>query len=171
MRTTLCLASFLLAASAFPCSIVVAPHQLDPAEQKIDRTPPARVAAGVKNIRRGRGPVKHGDGAMAVSSCDDLGSITLQLTASDDRTSTDNLGYLPVGVEGDLPSGLLERVEVQRADDDGALTLWWIDGATDVQEPLKFALAIIAVDLAGNRSAPSEPVWIVHPGSSPDSCH
>ena len=172
MRTTLWFLPFLLAASAFPCSIIVTPHSIDPAEQAVDRTPPSHVVAELKNVRRGRGPVAGGNGTTAVSSCDDLGSITVQLSSSDDRTAADSIGYLPVHVEGDLPAGLLERAEAQRSHD-GTLTLWWIDGATDAQEPLEFALAIVAVDRAGNRSEPSAPVWIRHPGSpaDPDSCH
>lgn len=170
MRISIAVATFLFAAAAFPCSIVVEPHVIEPAEQRIDRTPPDRVVAEVKNIRRGRGPVAHGDGTMAVSSCDDLGSLTIGVTTSDDRTSKENLGYVAIRVDGEVPAGLLENVQAQRIGS-GDLTLWWVDGGTDVQEPLEFALSIVAVDLAGNRSAPSEPLWIRHPGSSRESCH
>ena len=34
------------------------------------------------------------------------------------------------------------------------LSLWWIDGNTDDQEAFDFTLALVAVDRAGNESAP-----------------
>jgi hypothetical protein len=48
------------------------------------------------------------------------------------------------------------------------LALAWADPATGDQEALDFTLALTAVDLAGNESAPSSPIRVRHPGGKPD---
>jgi hypothetical protein len=154
----------LLVNQAVACSFAVTPHELDPQEQQIDRTSPERVGATVKQITRGRGPATGPNGTISISSCDDIATVVLEFEPEpkDDRTPSDKLGYLLLHVDGELPRTFLRSDTPVRANEQ--FSLYWIDGATDEQEPLEFAVALVAVDLAGNKSKPSEPIWIRHPG-------
>ena len=176
MRATVALAalSLALAADGFACSMISTPHVLDPQEQKLDRKAPERIEASLARIVRGRGPVAHEDGIVSVTSCDDIGSVVLALKAvpRDDRTPPDKIGYRILLVDGELPKGAsLSEQATRDLTDENELTFYWPDGATDEQEPLEFALAIVAVDLGGNESEPSAPVWIRHPGKKKDEPH
>jgi hypothetical protein len=168
MRLALVVAAvvWLLGSLALACSIALIPHELDPQEQQIDRTSPERLGATVKQITRGRGPVKSPDGTISMSSCDDTATVVLEFEPEpkDDRTPSDRLGYLLLHVGGELPRTFLRSDTPVRANEQ--FYLYWIDGATDEQEPLEFAVALVAVDLAGNKSEPSEPIWFRHTGSS-----
>lgn len=166
MRLLFYSAAMTLAASAaLACSIVLVPHELDPQEQLIDKTAPERIEATVKQITRGRGPTAGPDGTISMSSCDDIGTVVLAFEPEpkDDRTSADKLGYLLIHTGGELPSSFLLSDKPVRAQEE--FRFYWIDGATDEQEPLEFAVSLVAIDLAGNKSEPSEPIWIRHPGS------
>ena len=155
------------------CSSVVEKHELDAAEQQIDRQPPAaaQVPADVVRVLR-RGMRSDGD-----SSCGGIGSIQIAFTgAKDDRTPRERIGYLITHVAGTLPYGLSLPSDARLAtpvagDVSGEvflLALAWADPATGDQEAIDFTLALTAVDLAGNESAPSSPIRVRHPGGKPD---
>ena len=169
MRTLLAvtLAALACVASSHACSLISTPHVLDAEEQKIDHKAPDKVDASVARIVRGRGSVAHEDWSMSATSCDDIGSVVLALKSrpNDDRTPPDKIGYRIILVDGKLPEGAVVTASATRdLSPENELTFYWIDGATDDQEPIEFAVAIVAVDLAGNESDPSEPLWIRHPG-------
>lgn len=103
--------------------------------------------------------------------------IEIEFTgAKDDRTPRERIGYLVTHVAGTIPYGLSlpSYAWIARpvaGDDSGEafrLALMWTDPATGDQEALDFALALTAVDLAGNESAPSSPIRVRHPGGKPD---
>lgn len=157
------LIGLLAAAPAWPCSIAVESHVLDDGERGIDKTAPSAPVVEVAELKRGRAPRQAGHGSFAVSSCDDIGMVTLHVTrSSDDRTPAPKLGYRAVWVSGDLPEDMDLSQTVRIGGD--ALTLAWIDEARDDQEPIDFVLAVVAVDLAGNESTPSASVRIQHDG-------
>jgi hypothetical protein len=160
LRTSLLALLLFTALEARPCSIVVEAHELDPAEKTIDQAKPARPVVEVQGIQRGHAPRQRPGGAVMATSCDDIGIVTLRLTgpAVDDRIPAAKMGYRFVLAEGELPAGMELPAEARRT-----LILPWVDGATDDQEPLAFALRLIAVDLAGNESEPSELVWVRDP--------
>jgi hypothetical protein len=154
------LPALLLAAPLLPCSIAVEPHEIDPAERAVDVTPPAAPAGEVDRIVRGKGAVRAPDGSIQGTSCDDIGMITFRIVtpAADDRTPPERLGYRITLAEGTLPEGLELPSTAFRQP-----MLHWIDGATDDQEPIDFSVRIVAVDRAGNESAPSAPIRIRDP--------
>ena len=130
------------------------PLVLDPQAQASDTTPPSVPVAKVESVRRGQGPTTNADCSQSASSCDDIGSIDIALSATDDQAATDKMGYQVEVVAGHLPDGLaLPTGPVLLMG--GHLYLRWIDGATDDQEAVSFTLAIRAVDLAGNTSPPA----------------
>jgi hypothetical protein len=154
----------IAARPARACSLMSnPPHTLDAQAQASDSTPPGVPAVTVESITRGKGPVSSGCGQSA-SSCDDLGTVTLLVSATDDQTSAENIGYRIELASGTLPSGLTLPSGAVRAVGGGRLFLVWSDGNTDNQEALSFSLAIRAVDLAGNQGQPAT-IQISSPGS------
>jgi hypothetical protein len=134
------------------CKLAVPrPLVLDP--QSSDTTPPSAPTATVGSIRRGKGPETNGCNQSA-SSCDDLGSIDIAVTAADDEATPDRLGFQLELADGALPSGLTLPSGPVLATA-GHLYLAWVDGATDEQEAIAFTVTIRAVDLAGNISPPT----------------
>jgi len=128
------------------------PHLLDPAMQGIDQMPPTLAPLPAPQITRGKAPEQSGCTTSA-SSCDDLGSIGLSLQASDDVTPPTQIGYRLTLAAGSLPADLaLPGGAIESLG--GMLWLRWVDGATDDQEPIDFTLRVVAIDLAGNESAP-----------------
>jgi hypothetical protein len=150
------------------CSVAIERHQVDAAERQIDGQPPAQVAGSVVRVLRGR---------EADTSCADTGLIEIHITgAKDDRTPRERIGYRITHVAGALPYGLslpsyvffLSPVADDASRELFRLALLWGDRATGDQEAVDFSLAITAVDLAGNESAPSSPIRVRHPGGKPD---
>jgi hypothetical protein len=151
------------------CSSVVETHELDAAEQQIDRQPPAaaQVPADVVRVLR--------RGIRSDTSCAGIGLIQIAFTgAKDDRTPRERIGYLIRHVAGTLPYGLSLPPDARLATPEAGdvpgevflLTLMWPDPATSDQAPIDFTIALTAVDLAGNESAPSSPIRVRHPGGS-----
>jgi hypothetical protein len=158
------LACLLGPSLAEACSGVVEKHELDAAEQQIDRQPPAAAqvpADVVRVLRRGM----RGDGD---SSCGGIGLIQIVFTgAKDDRTPRGRIGYLITHVAGTLPYGLslprdarlatpvasdtLQGLPRDLSGEVFLLTLMWADPATSDQAPIDFTIALTAVQ-AGQRS-------------------
>lgn len=137
-------------------------HELDPLA--VDGIAPAPPTVAVSNIRRGKGPETTAMGCgSSASSCDDLGSIALALTATDDQTEVAHMGFAVSLAEGSLPAGLTLPTAAIRTNS-GYLFLHWGDGKTDDQEAFSFSLSIKAVDRAGNTS-PETIVRVGDPGS------
>jgi hypothetical protein len=131
-------------------SVQPPPHALDPTAQASDTTAPGMPSVAVYNIRRGKGPeTNYSSCSQSASSCDDLGSISLQVSAQDDQTAVDKMGYQVALATGQLPSGMTLPTGAVRTLG-GMLFFGWIDGAKDDQESISFSLTISAVDLAGN---------------------
>ncbi len=149
--------------SSTACSFIDLPYQVDPEEQRIDHTPPAAFQVSNVEVARGRGPIAIGGGISSFTSCDDIGAVTFALgPPRDDRTPSDEIGIEARVVGGTPPAGLnvIGRTLVLR---DARFTLHWIDGATDVHQPLDFTVVLVSVDRAGNRGAPSEPIHVESP--------
>ena len=168
---TLLLAIVALESTATACLIAMPPeHTTDPALVGVDTAPPSMpTGLVVQSLSRGVGPVCDGD-ACATTSCDDLGVLVLGFSpALDDLSTTETIGYQVVHLSGALPDGMSLSDTAWRGED--ALTVIWSDGATDAQEPLDFSLGIVAIDEAGNASAPAE-VWVSDAGreGAPTGC-
>jgi len=148
------------AGAALACSIAVHPLQI--ADDPLDVKAPGTVSdLRVHDIQRGIGPDCDASGTCSQSSCDDLGFVQLQFTPpADDRTATDDLGYVTWVEQGSPPDhdGALELEDplVALVDKDTAtLSLHWIDGATDAQQAIDVVLAVAAVDASGRQGPPA----------------
>lgn len=159
MRVILALALVPLfaAAEAPACSIVVPWHETSDEERKVDQSDPTPPVVVLESIRRGHARDRGESGSIVMTSCDDIGFITIRLQqpAHDDRTPSSEMGYLLRVVEGNAPEEIMPLDRAVRAGE-GILHMHWIDGATNDQEPLDFTIAIVPVDAAGNEGDPVE---------------
>jgi hypothetical protein len=146
------------ARAARACSVAgPTPLQVDPAAKATDTQPPTLTVAALSAVQRGQAPQSSGCGSSTASSCDDLGAIRIAVDGTDDMTMPIELGFRASLVGGTPPTGLsIPEGPVLSAGTFGGneLVFWWIDGSTDDQEAIDFTLSIVAVDHAGNESAP-----------------
>ena len=149
---TVGLAVFLvLTAPFFPgraraCSIAAPQeHTIDPAQVGVDQTPPQLAQPTVAEL--------HNDEAVGGGCQPKCGwdhSARLTNLATDDMTPVDRIGYRVILVAGEAPDLSTGRIETQPvlARTDGLMVRW--DGDDDFD----FTVQVIAVDAAGNESAP-----------------
>lgn len=150
-----------LPSSALACSFIeYDEHVID--DTSTDVVPPSLPTLDELSVTRGVGPTSAGFGTQMSSSCDDLGWITLLLSAEDDVSAPENLGFTFALDTGSLPFTL--PTEAVRPFD-GSITFVWIDGATDEQEPIEATVTVNTMDEAGNLSAESLLLTISDEGS------
>ena len=82
-------------------------------------------------------------------------------------TPRERIGYLFTLVSGSLPQGLELPGAVEPFA--GELGFIWIDGRTNDQEPIDFTVRVVAIDLAGNESAP-QMVRVTDDGDAGGGC-
>ena len=122
------------------------PHVIDSAMVGVDHTPPNLPKPTVAQISR-----HDGTGCMSGDSCGDFTAARITNLATDDSTSIERIGYRFALVAGALPGGLtLPHGAVDWAASDGSLWFSWPGNSDDVD----FTLQLVAVDAAGNESAP-----------------
>lgn len=92
--------------------------------------------------------------SCVANSCGNTGTVRIALApAADERTPVDELGYRLVLVSGVLPASMKELVGVDLAGDRPV----FLRPAFEEVPALDVMLAAVAIDAAGNESAPSEP--------------
>ena len=135
-------------------------HVVDADEEAIDTTPPEVPVLGEVVIERDPA----GDGCWSASACQGAGSVDLSIEMSaDDRTSSDEMGYVIELAGGELPRNMTlpaGPVRAYSSGDSGVISFYFSDDDQD----LDFTLSVRAMDLAGNLG---EPVMVeVGDGSS-----
>lgn len=145
--------SLSLPAEARACSFAeLTEHTLDAGEEMADTAPPETPAVEVMVIRRPATSAEAGCGTQAVSSCDGTGSVGLSITAAaDDRTDSEQMGYVIELVGGDQPVNLGIPATPVRIDQDG--TIWF--QFSDSDQDIDMTLSVRAMDLGGNLSEPT----------------
>jgi hypothetical protein len=131
------------------------PHVIDLGLRETDHVPPTLPPVGFNYLARGhRSPGAEGCGG-GDPGCDAYGVAHVELAATDDVSPEYKIGYRFTVASGTLPTGLvLPEDPVDFPLGETAFNFQWNDGATDEQEPVAFTLRIVAVDQAGNESAP-----------------
>jgi hypothetical protein len=134
-------------ARARACSFIgPVPHTIDPALVGVDQTPPNLPQPMVAQISR-----HDGTGCMSGDSCGDFTTANITNLATDDMTAPNRIGYRFAVVAGRLPAGLtLPTGVVDWALADASLWINW----SGISEDFDFTLQLVAVDAAGNESAP-----------------
>lgn len=132
---------------AYACELVgLVPHMIDDALLGVDRTAPTLPKPMVAQLSR-----HDGTGCMARDSCGDFTAVNITNLATDDMTDPSRIGYRMTVIAGTLPATFRLPVGVVTGLlPDGSLWLNWSGIADDVD----FALELVAVDAAGNESAP-----------------
>lgn len=158
----------VLGIPALACLLGPEKHEVDPAIALKDTMAPSPPVVIVEVITRGRGPVPIGGGDLRSSSMDDLGFATVRVVQlTDDRTPVSQIGLRVVPCDSTAiirGPGYDFRPQLSPKTGTLSFSLVWIDGATDVQEPIYEEFLVYAVDLGGNLSAEADTIWVVDPG-------
>jgi hypothetical protein len=128
-------------------------HRVDAALQGNDVSAPATpVVVSVDAFRR------HGmtctRASCVANSCGSTGTVRIDLAPSaDDVTPPEELGYRLVLVRGELPESVQRSIDVPLA----AGQTFYLRPGFDELPLLDVQLAAVAIDAAGNESAPTQP--------------
>lgn len=151
MRWFLLVASGIAWASpALACSFP-GPTEFEIVANAADQTAPSMPQVQVVEVKRGDDwNSDEGCGGDDLSTCTGIAFLKLELSSSDDLTSSEALGF-----RIDDPSARLQGAgKLLALDRDSHLTLF-LNGTDNGDHDLKFELLITAVDKAGNESAPT----------------
>jgi hypothetical protein len=150
----------LLMGAADPAStcIFIPPllHRVDAALKRVDAEAPLTpTLVSVDTFRRNGMTCTRA--SCVQNSCGDTGTIRIELAPSaDDVTPAAELGYRLLVMRGELPASLQDAMGVTLA----AGRPVYLRPSFDELPALDLELAAVAVDAAGNESAPTEPFEI-----------
>lgn len=141
----LALAAPFFSSRARACELAApSPHTVDPAQVGVDQTPPQLAQPTVTELQN-----LEPAGGGCSPKCGWEHSAKLMNLATDDMTAVDRIGYRVTLVAGPAPGPTTGSTKPSLAGYDGSLTLFW-DGDDDFD----FTIQLIAIDAAGNESAP-----------------
>ncbi len=128
-------------------------HRVDEAlEQKDALAPGTPVVVAVDAFRRAGMTCTRA--SCVANSCGDTGTVRIDLAPSaDDNTPPSQLGYRLRLVRGELPASMLGAIDVTLA---AGQTLF-LRASFEEMSAVDASLVAVAVDGAGNESAPTEP--------------
>jgi hypothetical protein len=157
----LCAASLGVAQRAHACvRPSPIPFEIDPALQGVDIEPPSTPVDVGGVATRASGEFCRG-GTCVVSSCGSSGNIRVEFSsAAGDAPDAEEVGYQLRFVEGVMPEGVapvLERITV------GVSPLQFEVPFDDVVS-IDATFQLVAIDRAGNESAPSAPFHVSFDG-------
>jgi hypothetical protein len=136
---------------AWACSLQgLTPHMVDASMQASDHVAPTLPASIPSEVLAANPSMDSGSCSGSDSSCDNLEKIELAADATDDMTPADRIGYRLTLKEGTLPTGLELPAEAVEPSS-GKLDLFWFNTN---HEAVDFTMNVVAIDLAGNESAP-----------------
>ena len=126
------------------------PYVVDPSMQATDQVAPTLPPLSVARLQRGKATE-----GCSVNSCDGMGTLAIAGVATDDVSPATGIGYRFSVVAGALPPGFsLPAGPTQITISSDQIWLNWDDGRTSDQESIDFTLQLVAIDRAGNESAP-----------------
>ena len=117
-------------------------HAIDPAMVGVDQTAPVLPQPQV-------GPVTYHDEGCG-SSCGEFADVEISNLATDDMTPPERIGYRFAVVAGTPPADFAPPSRPQLARWNGKYLL----GLSGTSESFDFTLSMVAIDAAGNESAP-----------------
>jgi hypothetical protein len=122
-------------------------HTVDPSMQATDQTPPTLPAIPAPVIHLA--DTSFADNGCGGAKCGDVNHIEIAAVATDDMTAPDRIGYRFALVDGALPANVaLPTTAIEPLS--GMLRIFFPDGTG----AFDFTLEVVAIDLAGNESAP-----------------
>ncbi len=146
----LVLVGLLLAARgahACPKQPLITAHVVDPTLAATDTTPPSEVAiTGLSVVQQ--------DDLIDRNGCSAFGTLGIDVTAIDDQSTADHLGYEFEIVTGALPDPInLPEYALRPGPFEPEFLVFFGQSNQDFAAELR----VTAIDEAGNRSAPSAP--------------
>jgi hypothetical protein len=101
-----------------------------------------------------RGVPKRDNGCLpdTSSKCDFTVLLDIAVRATDDMTPPDKIGYRLSLESGTLPSTFVLPADAVERADNGPLTIVWVNSRRE--RGGSFGLKVVAIDAAGNESAP-----------------
>jgi hypothetical protein len=134
-------------------------HRSDASLAQIDTAAPEAPVVFQASAYR-RSGLTCGQDICVANNCGDMGGVAIDLDAGDDQTPSNRMGYRLEFVDGAIPPALRNLIGVELA------------GPTPLRVHLSFddvpsvaaTLRVVAIDAAGNESAPSEPFALVFDG-------
>lgn len=142
---------------AAACSTAIVDFVIDPSLRDNDSEAPAPFGTLTAFTRRVSATRCEGN-KCTQSTCGDHGQLELQFDAREDGMGADGIGYRVVWLSGELPEhtrAVLDGVKPLAEAQHLTLEVGW-----DEVPQLSGELALVAVDHAGNESAPSDPVHV-----------
>jgi len=171
--TAAVLGSQALAVSpASACTVTEAPvFAVDPALRSEDRAAPDPFTDLKARVTRSPGTSCHGDTCIE-NSCGEFGIVLVTFALpADVQSGGETIGYRMVWQEGETPAGVSFNLgktwPLDASDEPGRGQISFTIGYDDVAE-LDAEITLVAVDRAGNESAPSEPVQLSFSGCTID---
>lgn len=141
-------------------------YATDPSLRASDTTAPTPFTEVSARVER-RDNLRCSGDICTQSSCPKQGYVELSFRAPTDDQARRDIGYRIVWLHGSVPSSVratLDRVwPLAPPSADGEGTLTFSVGFNEIEQ-LNAEIALVAVDLAGNESAPSEPVELQFSG-------
>jgi hypothetical protein len=139
------------------CSAASADFTIDPNLRESDSDAPAPFGSLTAFTRRVSATRCAGK-TCTQSTCGDHGQLELQFDARDEGVDPAGIGYRVVWLSGELPEPVRGALDgVKPLAEAGRITL---DVGWNEVTALSGELALVAVDHAGNESAPSDPVQV-----------
>jgi len=132
---------------------VLTPHVVDPTLPAIDQAPPRLPALLSPSVGMGTLSSQQTSGCEAEdASCDGFATFDLTALATDDMTPPEKIGYRLSLETGTLPPGLTLPTDAVEPNSGRHIVIAW---PGPLPEPVAdFTLRVVAVDAAGNESAP-----------------
>jgi hypothetical protein len=136
------------------------PHHSDAEQAEVDTAAPSRPVIVAADTTR-RAGLSCGQDICVQNNCGDLGMVEIELApGEDDLTPPGQMGYRIELVSGDVPESMRRLIGVALA---GPAPLLLRPSFEEVPS-LSATLQVVAVDGAGNESAPSEPFTLAWSG-------
>lgn len=134
-------------------------HRVDPRLAEVDTAPPdAPTVVRVETYRRA-GMTCSAEACVA-TTCGDTGTVRIELAPSAEETQPEQIGYRLQAAGGFVPPSIKGMLGIDLA---GGAPLFLRPAFDEVPE-LELLLTAVAIDAAGNESAPSEPFRIEFDG-------
>jgi hypothetical protein len=134
-------------------------HRSDASLAQIDTAAPDAPVIFEASAYR-RSGLTCGQDICVANNCGDMGGVAIDLDAGDDQTPTSRMGYRLELVDGVIPPALLDLIGVELAGPTPLRLQLSFDDVPSVDATLR----AIAIDAAGNESAPSEPFALAFDG-------
>jgi hypothetical protein len=135
------------------------PYAVDPSLRALDSTPPSAFSEVTVLAYRSPATICRGQ-TCTYDTCGDAAAVELSFVPpSDDQTPSSELGFRIELISGEIPQSMLDVMQARPLTPALAFEVGFHEIAA-----LDAVIALVAVDRAGNESAPSAPIHLGYSG-------